>query len=244
MRDRLFLERVFQKLLLNFTWWVNRKDVEGNNLFGGRLPRPRQHRGVRPLATAARRGLAGAGRRHRVDGVLLRHHALDRARARGRGPGLRGRGLQVLRALRRHRGRHERPRRRRACGTRRTGSTTTRSTSDGLHVPIRLRSMVGLIPLFAVRGARRGGHRPAARVLQAHALVPGAPPRPRAPHRLHGDRPGRGPHAPAARDPVAGRGSSGCCATCSTRTSSSRRTASARCRASTATDPTRSRLPA
>jgi hypothetical protein len=34
-RDRLFLERVFQKLLLNFTWWVNRKDVEGNNLFGG-----------------------------------------------------------------------------------------------------------------------------------------------------------------------------------------------------------------
>ncbi|HQU33886.1 MAG TPA: hypothetical protein PLB88_06175, partial [Thermoanaerobaculaceae bacterium] len=34
-RDRLFLERVFQKLLLNFTWWVNRKDVEGRNLFGG-----------------------------------------------------------------------------------------------------------------------------------------------------------------------------------------------------------------
>src|SRR5262249_37179562 len=26
-RDRLFLSRVFQKLLLNFTWWVNRKDV-------------------------------------------------------------------------------------------------------------------------------------------------------------------------------------------------------------------------
>jgi len=34
-RDRLFLERVFQKLLLNFTWWVNRKDAEGNNLFSG-----------------------------------------------------------------------------------------------------------------------------------------------------------------------------------------------------------------
>jgi hypothetical protein len=34
-RDRMFLERVFQKLLINFTWWVNRKDVEGNNLFGG-----------------------------------------------------------------------------------------------------------------------------------------------------------------------------------------------------------------
>ncbi len=34
-RDRLFLERTFQKLLINFTWWVNRKDVEGNHLFSG-----------------------------------------------------------------------------------------------------------------------------------------------------------------------------------------------------------------
>ena len=34
-RDRDFLERVFQKLLLNFTWWVNRKDANGENLFSG-----------------------------------------------------------------------------------------------------------------------------------------------------------------------------------------------------------------
>lgn len=33
--DLAFLERVFQKLLLNFTWWVNRKDREGNNVFEG-----------------------------------------------------------------------------------------------------------------------------------------------------------------------------------------------------------------
>ena len=33
--DTVFLERVFQKLLLNFTWWVNRKDSEGRNLFQG-----------------------------------------------------------------------------------------------------------------------------------------------------------------------------------------------------------------
>jgi hypothetical protein len=33
--DRAFLERVFHKLLLNFTWWVNRKDAEGNNIFEG-----------------------------------------------------------------------------------------------------------------------------------------------------------------------------------------------------------------
>lgn len=33
--DIAFLERVFHKLLLNFTWWVNRKDAEGNNVFEG-----------------------------------------------------------------------------------------------------------------------------------------------------------------------------------------------------------------
>jgi hypothetical protein len=33
--DRTFLERVFHKLLLNFTWWVNRKDPDGMNVFQG-----------------------------------------------------------------------------------------------------------------------------------------------------------------------------------------------------------------
>jgi len=33
--DLLFLERMFHKLLLNFTWWVNRKDAEGLNVFQG-----------------------------------------------------------------------------------------------------------------------------------------------------------------------------------------------------------------
>jgi hypothetical protein len=33
--DREFLEKIFHKLLLNFTWWVNRKDAEGNNVFEG-----------------------------------------------------------------------------------------------------------------------------------------------------------------------------------------------------------------
>ncbi len=33
--DTLFLERVFQKLMLNFTWWVNRKDAEDRNIFQG-----------------------------------------------------------------------------------------------------------------------------------------------------------------------------------------------------------------
>jgi len=33
--DRAFLKRVFHKLLLNFTWWVNRKDADGMNIFQG-----------------------------------------------------------------------------------------------------------------------------------------------------------------------------------------------------------------
>ncbi len=35
MGDRKFLQRIFHKLLLNFTWWVNRKDAEGRNVFQG-----------------------------------------------------------------------------------------------------------------------------------------------------------------------------------------------------------------
>jgi len=34
-RDRVFLRRSFHKLLINFTWWVNRKDPQGRNLFAG-----------------------------------------------------------------------------------------------------------------------------------------------------------------------------------------------------------------
>ncbi|HUW19172.1 MAG TPA: hypothetical protein VMW16_07720 [Sedimentisphaerales bacterium] len=34
-RDRKFLESTFQKLLLNFTWWVNRKDPAGKHVFSG-----------------------------------------------------------------------------------------------------------------------------------------------------------------------------------------------------------------
>jgi len=34
-RDRTFLRRVFDKLVMNFTWWVNRKDLDGHHLFAG-----------------------------------------------------------------------------------------------------------------------------------------------------------------------------------------------------------------
>jgi hypothetical protein len=35
VKDLDFLERAFQKLLMNFTWWVNHNDESGHNLFGG-----------------------------------------------------------------------------------------------------------------------------------------------------------------------------------------------------------------
>ena len=50
----------------------------------GRLPRPRQHRDLRPLGAAAGRRDAAPGRRHRVDGALLPVDAADRGRARPR----------------------------------------------------------------------------------------------------------------------------------------------------------------
>ena len=34
-KDIKFLKKIFQKLLINFTWWINRKDANGNNIFEG-----------------------------------------------------------------------------------------------------------------------------------------------------------------------------------------------------------------
>ena len=73
---------VFHKLLLNFTWWVNRKDAEGNNVFEGGFLGPGQHR---RCSTARARCPAGGtleqADAHRVDGDVLPAHAGHRARA-------------------------------------------------------------------------------------------------------------------------------------------------------------------
>ena len=53
-RDIDFLSRVFDKLLLNFTWWVNLEDADGSNLFEGGFLGTGQHRSARPLAPACR----------------------------------------------------------------------------------------------------------------------------------------------------------------------------------------------
>ena len=50
-----FLKRSFAKLMLNFSWWVNRKDRYGNNLFEGGFPRAGQHWRLRPQRSTAHR---------------------------------------------------------------------------------------------------------------------------------------------------------------------------------------------
>ncbi|MBC7815688.1 MAG: glucosidase, partial [Planctomycetaceae bacterium] len=63
-RDRLFLARAFQKLLVNFTWWVNRKDIAGNNMFGGGFL------GLDNIGVFDRsHALPGGGRLHQADGT-------------------------------------------------------------------------------------------------------------------------------------------------------------------------------
>ena len=100
---------------------------------------------------------------------------------------------------------------------------------DGTHIPLRLRSLVGMIPLIAVEVLDQDTIDRLPGFREAHAVVPREQARHRAPHRLHDDV--RRRRAPAARDPVEGAPRPRPARPCSTRSSSCRRTASARCRA-------------
>ena len=175
----LFLERVFQKLLINFTWWVNRKDVEGNNLFAGGFL-GLDNIGVFDRSQPLPDGRPSrAGRRHGVDGVLLRHHAVDGAGAgAATNPAYEDIASKFFEHFVAIADAMNTPRRHRACGTRRTASTTTSSTSTARNVPLRIRSMVGLIPLLRRRGPRAGRASTGCRASEAHGLVPREPPGP------------------------------------------------------------------
>ena len=230
-RDLLFLERAFQKLLLNFTWWVNRKDVDGNNLFGGGFLGLDNIGVFDRSQAAARRRPPRAGRRHRVDGVLLPDHAGHGARAGARQtrptrtspPSSSSTSSHIADAM-------NYARRHRALGRARTASTTTSSSSTAAG-PCRCASArsSACIPLFAVDGARATKSiDAAARLPQAHGLVPRQPPGPRAPHRVPGAPSGENAGRCLLAIPSRERLARVPRATCSTRTSSSRPTASAR----------------
>ena len=66
--------------------------------------------------------------RHRLDGLLLRHDALDGAGTGAAQPGLRRHRVEIFRAFRGHHRRHELTRRNRDCGTKKTGFITTSFT--------------------------------------------------------------------------------------------------------------------
>ena len=119
----------------------------GQRPLRGRVPGPRQHRRLRPVAPA-RRHRARAVRRDRLDVPVLPEHAADRDRPVRARPVVRGLPDDVhgARGPDRRGDDPERP-----VGRRRTASSTTHSSSaDGTAVPIKVHSMVGLIPLLPV----------------------------------------------------------------------------------------------
>jgi hypothetical protein len=148
-RDRLFLARVFQKLLINFTWWVNRKDIEGKHLFSGGFL------GLDNIGVFDRsQPLPNGSYREQADGTAwmafycatMLSMALELARENPAYEDVASKFFEHFVAI--------------ADAMNTLGGTGLWDEQDGfyydrLHIngtvmPTRIRSMVGLIPLFAV----------------------------------------------------------------------------------------------
>ena len=148
-RDRVFLERAFHKLLLNFTWWVNRKDPDGNNLFSGGFL------GLDNIGLFDRsRPLPAGGHLEQADGTAwmafycatMLSIALELASEAPAYEDVASKFFEHFVAI--------------SQAMNSLGGTGLWNEQDGfyydqLHVdgaliPLRVRSMVGLIPLFAV----------------------------------------------------------------------------------------------
>jgi hypothetical protein len=148
-RDRVFLSRVYQKLLLNFTWWVNRKDLEGKNLFAGGFL------GLDNIGVFDRsKPLPRGGHLEQADGTAwmafycstMLSIALELARENAAYGDLASKFFEHFVAI--------------ADAMNTLGGSGLWDEGDGfyydqLHIdgvagPLRVRSMVGIIPLFAV----------------------------------------------------------------------------------------------
>lgn len=149
--DTQFLESAFQKLLLNFTWWVNRKDADGNNVFqGGFL-------GLDNIGVFDRSAtLPTGGHLEQADGTAwmgmyclnMLAMALELARTRPAYEDMATKFFEhftyIADAINNQYGDH--------------GLWNEEDHfyydvvhfPDGRHIPLRIRSFVGLIPLFAV----------------------------------------------------------------------------------------------
>jgi hypothetical protein len=150
--DRAFLERVFHKLLLNFNWWVNRKDAEGMNIFeGGFL-------GLDNIGVFDRSApLPAGGHIEQSDGTSwmgmytlnLLTIALELARENPVYEDVATKFfehfLYIAKAMHQRGGGEE------SLWNEDDGFFyDVLSAPDGARVPMKVRSMVGLIPLFAV----------------------------------------------------------------------------------------------
>jgi hypothetical protein len=148
-RDRVFLARVFQKLLLNFTWWVNRKDAEGHNLFSGGFL------GLDNIGVFDRsQPLPTGGHLEQADGtawmafycVTMLQMALELASEDPAYEDMASKFFEHFVAI--------------ADAINRPGGTGLWDEQDGFYydrlhtddasLPLRVRSLVGLVPLFAV----------------------------------------------------------------------------------------------
>jgi len=147
-RDRVFLARVFHKLLLNFTWWVNRKDPEGKNLFAGGFL-GLDNIGVFDRSTE----LPTGGHLEQADGTAwmafycatMLSMALELAREDPSYEDVASKFFEHFVAI--------------TDAMNTLGGTGLWDEEDGFyydqlhvdghHIPLRVRSMVGLVPLFA-----------------------------------------------------------------------------------------------
>ncbi len=148
-RDTEFLERVFLKLVLNFTWWVNRKDAEGKNLFSGGFL------GLDNIGVFDRsQPLPTGGHLEQADGTAwmafycatMLSMALELARTRPAYEDMASKFFEhfvaITDAMNSLGGN--------GLWDEGDGFYYDRIHFDGSEFPIRLRSMVGLIPLFTV----------------------------------------------------------------------------------------------
>jgi hypothetical protein len=148
-RDRVFLSRCFQKLIVNFTWWVNRKDPEGRNLFAGGFL------GLDNIGVFDRsKPLPGGGRLGQADGTAwmaffcatMLSIALELARDNPATEDMASKFFEHFVAITDAINRH--------------GGSGLWDEADGFYydhllingeaIPLKVRSLVGLIPLLAV----------------------------------------------------------------------------------------------
>ncbi|HEX9051787.1 MAG TPA: glucosidase [Anaeromyxobacter sp.] len=147
-RDRLFLESVFQKCMVNFTWWVNREDLEGNDLFTGGflgLDNIGFFDRSKPLPDGGRLQQADATAWMAFSCTTMLAIALELAREDRAYADIASKFFEHFVAIARAMN---------ALGgtglwDEEDGFYYDRALIDGRTVPLRIRSMVGVIPLFA-----------------------------------------------------------------------------------------------